>query len=106
MDHHPVFSESIIIHGNYTSWCYILGIHLSTACVVAQVPANRMGQDWVQIYRSYVAVRELPVDGVVFVYGIYKDVAVAATKIEKKQSRIHQAIELSRILRAKSKLIK
>lgn len=45
---------------------------------------------------SYSAVREFPVDGVVSVYGIiYKDVTVAATKIEsKKQSRIHQAIEL------------
>ena len=89
-----------------------MGIHLSTACVVAQVPGNRMGQDWVQIIvliwylESYSAVREFPVGGVVSVYGIYKDVAVAATKIEKKQSRIHQAIELSRILRAKSKLIK
>ncbi|EYE99669.1 uncharacterized protein EURHEDRAFT_407657 [Aspergillus ruber CBS 135680] len=34
---------------------------------------------------SYSAVRQFPVDGVVFVYSIYKNATVAVTKIELKK---------------------
>lgn len=99
MDHNPVCSE----RNNNTWQLYPLGAMYwaYTSALHVLLPKSRP-TEWARIgsrfivlvwyLKSYSAVREFPVDGVVFVYGIYRDVTVAVTKIEKKSN--HESIRL------------
>lgn len=85
---HPVCSE----RNNNTWQLYPLGVmYWAYTAMHVLLPKSRP-TEWARIgsrfivlmwyLESYSTVREFPVDGVVFVYGIYRDVTVAVTKIE------------------------